>query len=61
MKHESQPLGRGQRVQHDKKRQAHRIGQHRVVFGVERCDAIHDRIRQLTDQLFSAPAATIPH
>ena len=35
MEHERQPLGRGQGVEHDEERQADRVGQQRLLLGLE--------------------------
>ena len=47
---------RRQRFQHHEQRHAHRVGQHRAVFGVEFAFGVHDRIRQMGDQLLRASA-----
>jgi hypothetical protein len=40
VQHEREPLGGRQRVQHHEQRGAHRVGQHRLPFGVDPVDRV---------------------
>ena len=35
VQHERQPLRRGERLEHHEQRDAHRVGEHRLLFGIE--------------------------
>ena len=55
VQHERQPLGRRQGVQHHEQRHSHRVGQHRLVLGIDFADRIDDGIRHLGDEFFGGP------
>jgi hypothetical protein len=59
VQHERQPLGRRQRVQHNQQRQADRVRQHCLVFGVEFPRGLHNRIRQMRNQLLAPLGAPV--
>jgi hypothetical protein len=55
VQHERQPLGRGQRVQHHEQRQAHRVGEHRLVFRPGAVRAARDLVGQVRPGRVLAP------
>jgi hypothetical protein len=46
MQNESEPLGERKRLEHHEQRQSYRIGQKRLVLGVDPIPAAHDRVGQ---------------
>src|SRR5215207_6190050 len=46
MQNESAPLGRGERFEHHEQRQSYRVGQQRLVLGVDPALTSHDRVGQ---------------
>ena len=60
MEHERQPLGGGQRIEHDVECQSDRVGQERFVFGVHSVRAADDRIGHVRVQRLLASHLTRP-
>ena len=58
VEHEGQALGRRQGLQHDQQREAHRVGQQRLVLGVGSVLAVDDRLGHVrAERLLAARAA----
>ena len=55
VQYEGQALGRGQRLQDDEQRQAHRVGQQGLVLGVDPGDRIDDRLGDVGPERLLAP------
>ena len=55
MQHEREPLGRRQRVQDHQQRQPDRVGQQRLLLGVEHVGLADDRVGQVHPQRFFPP------
>ena len=55
VQHEREPLRRRQRVQHREQRQADRIGQQRLVLGIDPVHPVDDRIREPSGERLLPP------
>ena len=54
VEHEREPLWRCQGLEHDQQREPHRVGQKRLLLGVEPLLAAHDRLRHVRAEGFLA-------
>jgi hypothetical protein len=55
VQHERQPLRRGERLEHHEQRHAHRVGEHHLLFGIERALDGDDRVGKVRVQQVLAP------
>jgi hypothetical protein len=62
VQHEGQSLGRAERVEHDQERQADRVGEQRLVFGVGAVGGVDDRVGEMdVEWLFAPDSAGAEH
>jgi hypothetical protein len=57
VKHESEPLGRGQVLEYDEQSKADRVGEECLLLGIPVALGAHDRLRQPAAGVVLAPGA----